>query len=407
MSNDVRSPLPVRIASVQLNSVASTQDDRGDYSCRLLVRMPEGTDSQLVGNGDTEVNAIAQAVGQICIKPLEVTHLEVRKTAAEYESSKTDTLARTQCVVAISDGSREGAGRASASSASVGLAIAMLRAANSAGMLNRDGRANNQKVLRDLAGELVDEIDQVRTEPTSPELQRLETEGLVLEAFNRVASAAVITAANHPKPNSILQLFDTSAWLYDRDGTRRDAYTETNLWLAWYPGLENDSVTVEEVIQSMPAAPEAAIPNIVRMFENPTSWLRFRGAINLEDHDVLHVLLGRGLQDQDEAFVLGFAMGTSKKKNWLETAAFKFVLARVYPEPYRIPNFLQPAFDLGVLCGRKTGAKDLYKRSLKELRSLSVAEARRQAGIDVKVVREHYEAEQQQIPFTIASLRLP
>ena len=189
MSNDVRSPLPVRIASVQLNSVESTQDKRGGYSCRLLVRMQEGAEAQFVGNGDTEVNAMAQAIGQLCIKPLEVTHLEVREMDAGSEYPKNiehegESLAKIQCVVAISDGSREGAGRATAHFAPVGLAIAMLRAANTAGMLNRDGRANNQKVLRDLARELVGEIDQVRAEPTSNELQRLETEGLVLEAFN-------------------------------------------------------------------------------------------------------------------------------------------------------------------------------------------------------------------------------
>jgi hypothetical protein len=68
---------------------------------------------------------------------------------------------------------------------------------------------------------------------------------------------------------------------------------------------------------------------------------------------------------------------------------------------------LQPAFDLGVQCGTKTGAVNLYKQSLKDLRGLTLGEARRRAGIDMNIVREFYQLEQQQIPFTIASLRLP
>ena len=156
-----------------------------------------------------------------------------------------------------------------------------------------------------------------------------------------------------------------------------------------------------------PTTPASKIPWIVRLFESPTSWCRFRGAVDLEDHDVLHVLLGRGLQDQDEAFVLGFAMGTAKQVSWLEYKIFQFALSRLYPEPYRIPRFLHPAFQLGVKCGQATGARDLYKRPLKRLRSLSICEARREAKIDPHVLRDFFRQEQLAIPITIASLRLP
>jgi hypothetical protein len=127
----------------------------------------------------------------------------------------------------------------------------------------------------------------------------------------------------------------------------------------------------------------------------------------LEDHDILHVLLGRGLQDQDEAFVLGFAMGTAKRISWSQYWIFRWVVTRLYPEPYRIPSFLLPAFDLGVQCGHETGVKDLYRQPLKKLRGMSLGEARRVSGIDMAIVRRYYEQEQQRIPFTIASLRLP
>ena len=100
-------------------------------------------------------------------------------------------------------------------------------------------------------------------------------------------------------------------------------------------------------------------------------------------------------------------MGTAKKVSWFQYWVFKFVIGRLYPEPYRIPRFLQPAFDLGVRCGKETGVRDLYKQDLKRLKTLPLREAREEAGIDMQIVQRYFEQEQQRIPFTIASLRLP
>ena len=401
MENFHKTVFPVRVATTEVVAVAMTSSSDDSCTCELAIRTLEGLSSTISGTGKSNVDAIVAAIGKLCVRPLVLSHVEQREADAD----------QFRCVVAVQEASleasRSGAGRATATNLDAALTIATLRAANHAGLLKTDYRANNQKVLRDWSKELVQELAILETEETPPQIKSLEAEGVVLEAFNRVASAAVITAANHPQPDTILRLFDTSAWLFDSEGRPRDSYTDTSLWLAWYPGIRNDEKTVDEVILSMPAAPDIAIPWIVKLFENPTSRLRFRGAVDLEDHDVLHVLLGRGLQDQDEAFVLGFAMGTAKKIKRIEASLFKLILARLYPEPYRIPAFLQPAFDLGVQCGTKTGAVNLYKQSLKDLRGLTLGEARRRAGIDMNIVREFYQLEQQQIPFTIASLRLP
>jgi len=392
---------PVRIATVEVTGVEMTVGVERDFSCRIAIRPQAAPLMGVSGAGDTQVAAIVAAVSQLCVSQLTVCHVQQREAAMDH----------FRCVVAIAEDSvgdaRSGAGRASSGRLDVALTVATLRAASHAGLLKSDYRANNQKVLRDWSRHLVQDLVQLEADDTPPAIKNLEAEGVVLEAFNRVASAAVITAANHPQPDTILRLFDTSAWLFDNHGRPRDSYTDTNLWLAWYPGIKNNDKTVDEVIGSMPAAPDSVIPWIVRLFENPTSRLRFRGAVDLEDHDALHVLLGRGLQDQDEAFVLGFAMGTAKQISRIETYVFKFIVSWLYPEPYRVPKFLHPAFDLGVQCGRATGSVNLYKQQLKDLRSLTLGEARRRAGIDMDIVRQYYQIEQQQIPFTIASLRLP
>ena len=83
-------------------------------------------------------------------------------------------------------------------------------------------------------------------------------------------------------------------------------------WYEWNPGLHNGKCNLQEVINGLPAATAEDIPWLVRLFENPASALAFPGAINLARHDAIHVLLGRGLRNQDEAFVIGFTNSLNK-----------------------------------------------------------------------------------------------
>ncbi|MFN3193497.1 MAG: hypothetical protein ACE361_23495 [Aureliella sp.] len=411
-----------RVASIELTSVACREHDQNStvmsddestskFHSQIELRDRHSKAHELVGYGATAEEALSNAIRSITIRDFD----------HEFAVDETDD-GETRFLVTVKEqggsGERAGIGRYMAGPTEdrrpeLGFTIGLLRAASQAGLLKADYRANNQKIFRGWAKELVDDLAEVFGAETSGSTddadlsRRLEAESLILEHTNRVASSAVVTAANHPRPDSVLGLFDTSVWLFESNGRRRAAYTDTDLWLAWYPGIENGDKTVQEVIDTMPRAPATKIPWIVKLFENPESWIRFRGAVELEDHDVMHVLLGRGLQDQDEAFVIGFAMGTAKKVSWFQYWVFKFVIGRLYPEPYRIPRFLQPAFDLGVQCGKETGTKDLYQRDLKELLGMPLAEARKDAGIDMRIVQKYFDLEQQRIPSTIASLRLP
>ena len=300
-----------------------------------------------------------------------------------------------------------GLGKSISDNPTIGATHAALKAANHAGQLKAAYRSNNQKQLRQIASQTLSELESVLCSERIAPRQTAEAEYLLIESLNRAASSAVIVSSNHPRRDSVLSLYDTSAWLYDSSGNKRESLLRTDHWLAWYPGLENDSLTVEEIVDSMPAVAASKIPWIIKILENPESPFRFRGAVSLRDHDVLHVLLGRGLQDQDEAFVIGFAMGTAKKASPIQRRVLRFVLGRVYPEPYRIPTSLLPAFDLGFACGRETGTKGLYKLKLDSLLGNSVRQARIECGIDTDVLKRYFRAEQRRIPMTIASVRLP
>ncbi|MBL4559174.1 MAG: hypothetical protein JKP98_25385 [Rhodobacteraceae bacterium] len=76
-------------------------------------------------------------------------------------------------------------------------------------------------------------------------------------------------------------------------------------WDEWNPGLDTDAMTLGAVLATMPAAAAEDVPAIIRKYENPDSPDALPGAIALDRHDCLHVLLGRGLHVQDEAFIIG------------------------------------------------------------------------------------------------------
>jgi hypothetical protein len=399
------------VASLEIRSFVCTQisgsihSDQAElpsaYQCELVVRGRSKVSHACNGSGGSPLEAIAQSIKTVCRHDFRVVSTD--------HFLRDDGMHR--CVVAIErgpvDSANLGVGRCVESTQDLSTCIAMLRAVSHAGLLAEDYSANNQRNLRNVAREAMRELIDVLGLGSIGALKRSEAESSLLDHFNRIASAAAVVATNAPSEDSALQLFDTSAWLYDANGQRRDSFTATDSWLAWYPGLDNDSATLGELLDTLPKVPATAIPWLVRFFENPESWFRFRGAIDLADHDVLHVLLGRGLQDQDEAFVLGFAMGTAKKISRFQYHVFKWVMVSLYPEPYRIPSFLLPAFDVGVRCGIQTGRKNLYQEPLHKLKHMTLRDARNHCGIDVAILRQGFREEQEKIPFTIASLRLP
>lgn len=178
-------------------------------------------------------------------------------------------------------------------------------------------------------------------------------------------------------------------------------------WSRWNPGLDNADLTLREVLATLPAAPPTAIPWIVRLFENPRGWLRLHGAVDLAHHDRIHVLLGRGLLGQDEAFVIGFTMGSTKRLSRLEQAFFKVVVSRLYPEPYRISWSTLAAYDFGAEAGRSLGVRNMHRAVGDDLLDRPLGPTRRELGIDVRRLREFYARERAALPDTAASRRLP
>lgn len=180
-------------------------------------------------------------------------------------------------------------------------------------------------------------------------------------------------------------------------------------WDEWNPGLDTDEMTIAEVLASMPAADADDVPEIIKKYENPDSPDALPGAITLARHDCIHVLLGRGLHVQDEAFVIGATMGAASDITGEIVDFFIKVSTTEYPEHWRFEEEHIPSFRLGVgFSMDNLPGKNLHLIPFEEepWQSKSVREARRDLGIVKEELRAYFRKAELLVPGTRATRRL-
>jgi len=159
---------------------------------------------------------------------------------------------------------------------------------------------------------------------------------------------------------------------------------------AWHYPVGDNEELLSDVLDEMFdfRLNPADVPLVIKLVENPnhkTSRL-FGGAVSLFTHDCIHILLGRGLLLKDEAFVIGYTMGSSKKMNRCRRNLFMFVSKYLYPEGYRFGEEERYVFYSGVMAGSRCGA-DLSEVGFSELGEDKVQEIRRLLGIDRELLK--------------------
>ncbi len=177
-------------------------------------------------------------------------------------------------------------------------------------------------------------------------------------------------------------------------------------WWGWNPGLDNGERILGEVLSSMPQVEASSIPWQIRLLENPSSRFALPGAITLQRHDAIHVLLGRGLRAQDEALVIGFTMGATKAlKHWQE-AFFAFATKHFYPKPYNFEDADINALKLGFGAGATSKANRLERFPFEDHFDKTVNEVRALVGISVPDLHAYYRKESLLTPDSKETQRL-
>ncbi len=182
----------------------------------------------------------------------------------------------------------------------------------------------------------------------------------------------------------------------------------TDNWRDWNPGLDNDELTLRAVFDTLPGAGPDEIDQMVRLLENPASPYALPGAVRLRHHDCIHILLGRGLLNQDEAFVIGYTMGTAKEHiNEEQVQLFRLAAKLLYKPPYRMTDNDLVAFDLAFALGNKSEFRHIYKFDYDRAMDLHIGDIRKELGIDAKKLKAAFREERLLLPGNKASERLP
>lgn len=118
----------------------------------------------------------------------------------------------------------------------------------------------------------------------------------------------------------------------------------------------------------------------VWLIENPNSPISLSGAVDLYNHDIIHILLNRGMDVKDEALVIGFTMGNSKSSNGLVKWLFTLCAKYLYPEGYRFGVADMKEYNRGYSYGKTRRKRNIHLAKFDISRD--IAEIRKEWGIN-------------------------
>ena len=180
----------------------------------------------------------------------------------------------------------------------------------------------------------------------------------------------------------------------------------------WFIPLSSQEQTLRcayEELQSF-GMKQDDVPYIIQMVENPKFDLPgfdiFHGATNLETHDYLHILLGRGIRPKDEAFVIGFTMGSTDRVSTTEERLFSFFTKYLYPKNYRFTEDDLRVFRDATKLGFISDCEPLHQVDYTPYLDWPLSQVRENLSIEVDLLRAYYAIEKRRFPDSLESRRL-
>jgi len=188
--------------------------------------------------------------------------------------------------------------------------------------------------------------------------------------------------------------------------------TKDATWKTWHVPLSANDWTLTEVLDSAShmAAGQDDIPLIVQLIENPRfdvpGLTLFNGAVGLETHDYIHALLGRGMLPKDEAFVIGFTMGSTNRVTRTEEKLYTIAAKYLYPGPFKFGAEEIQVFKDAVRLGYVSDCQPLDEVDYSPLVNKGLQAARDALGIERDLIRAYYQIEKKRYQDDQASSRL-
>jgi hypothetical protein len=180
----------------------------------------------------------------------------------------------------------------------------------------------------------------------------------------------------------------------------------------WFIPLSAGTRTLAEArleLQSI-GLKQSQVPLMVQLVENPKYDLPgfdiFHGATSIETHDCIHIILGRGLLAKDEAFVIGFTMGSTDRVSTTEERLYAFFAKYLYPRDYRFGDDEIRVFKDAVKLGFVSDCQSLSKVDYSKYLDWPLARIRAALGIEEDLLRAYYAIEKRRYPSAPESQRL-
>ena len=180
----------------------------------------------------------------------------------------------------------------------------------------------------------------------------------------------------------------------------------------WHVPLSHGTLTLDEAYQSLRriGLRQEQIPFIVQLVENPRYDVpgieMFPGATDLETHDHIHILLGRGLLPKDEAFVLGFTMGSTNRLSATEERLYEFFTRHLYPKSYRFGDEEIQVFRDAVRLGYISDCLSLAEVQYSRFAGMTLDQVRAELAIEPDLLQAYFRIEQRRYPNAAESQRL-
>jgi len=180
----------------------------------------------------------------------------------------------------------------------------------------------------------------------------------------------------------------------------------------WYVPYLQDALTLRQAHQSMSLvrAGQEEIPLMVQLVENPKyqfpGFRVFHGAVDLLQHDYIHIALGRGLLEKDEAFVIGFTMGSTKKVTTTEEKLYSLIAQYLYPKVYQFAGQDMEIFRDAVHLGYISGCEPLDEFDFSPYLDVPLRDLRATLGLESELILAYYGIEKTRYPDSVESQRL-
>jgi hypothetical protein len=181
--------------------------------------------------------------------------------------------------------------------------------------------------------------------------------------------------------------------------------------LNWHIPFAHESLTLRAALDSAPpATTNEEVPLMLRLQRDPElsflGQLIFKQGMNQHQHDCIHSLLGRGLLPMDQAFVLGFTIGCSKKGSVPEHRLHSEVGRHFYKQLPLFSETEAAVFKEGIKLAYMSFCAPLENFDFTPWYDQSLRQLRDAVGLESELVLAYYAVEKHRYPHATASQRL-